>query len=357
MGDKMDKKNNRSLRLDFNEASKRVFETHGDEIALLEFNGSHKRSLFECKEYGHRWYTLTYSVWKKNGCPFCKLQKLSKKFAFPIEEVKEYIESRCCQLISTEYKNVETKLDVIFECGHQGKISFECFKRGQRCAICGIKKNASAQRLSMEEINRRLSEKNLLFIDFPDGYENRSSDIICKCGFGHIETRKLSTVLKSSGCVQCSNIHMSIIKSGACAPNWQGGKTLLRSFLRKQIIDWKKESIKNCNYACILCGEGHRFKDVHHLYNFYTIIDDALEELNLGKGELVSEYSEETLFLIANKVIEIHKRHPLGVCLCRKHHKAFHHYFGLYDNTPEQFEEFKEKLASGEFILSDKWDN
>lgn len=68
---------------------------------------------------------------------------------------------------------------------------------------------------------------------------------------------------------------------------------------------------------------------------------ETLNELNLKIEKNISLYSDSDLSAITSGVLEKHDQHPLGVCLCRKHHKLFHHRFGLYDNTPEQFDEFK----------------
>lgn len=337
--------------ISFEEANERTLNSHNGEIILVEFNGSHGKSLFKCKEYGHEWMADSWSVWAGNGCPICMPLKLSKKFAFKIEYVREIIENNKCKLISNKYKNSKEKLDVLFECGHQGKISFECFERGVRCAICGNKKRALLQRLSLEEINKRLLEKNLIIVEFLEEYINRNSKITCKCIYGHVETKSISAFLYRNGCTQCSRIKLSLSYSGELGSNWQGGKSSLTSFLKKQIKRWKKDSIKNCNYNCVLCGEGHRFNDVHHLYNFYNIVTDSLSELNLERKNNVFEYSNEELLSIVNKVLEIHYKYPLGICLCRKHHKFFHHEYGLSNNTPQQFEEFKQRIESGELTL------
>jgi hypothetical protein len=139
--------------------------------------------------------------------------------------------------------------------------------------------------------------------------------------------------------------------SGENASNWQGGKNSLKSFLGKQIVQWKKDSIKECGYSCMLCGDGHRFNHVHHLYNFLNIVNDSLLELNLEKKKIVSDYTKKELLSITNKVLEIHYKYPLGIALCIDHHKLFHKIFGNHNNTPAQFEEFKRRIKSGDIVL------
>lgn len=50
-----------------------------------------------------------------------------------IDNVRKFFEEKNCNLISTEYKNNKEKLEVIFECGCRGEISYNKFVSGQRC--------------------------------------------------------------------------------------------------------------------------------------------------------------------------------------------------------------------------------
>jgi hypothetical protein len=340
-----------STNISVKEIEERIYKKHGDNISMKDYKGVHKPANFYCNVCGNNWVTSPVSVYS-SGCKKCATIANAEKYRLKIDDVKKYIEENNCTLLSTEYINTGTKLDILFECGHNGKISFECFKRGQRCAICSKKKMGLSQRIPMEDLLKILQERKIKFIEFPNGYENRNSTIKCICEYGHIEEHKISVILNGTGCSECRLIYSSISQRGELGYNWQGGLSSLTSFLKKQIKQWKKDSIKNCNYHCVICGEGHRFNDVHHLYSFFSIMNESLSELNIENKILVSDFTDEELFLLTNKVIEEHNEHPLGVCLCRKHHKLFHKYFGIYNNTPSQFEEFKQIVASEQQILS-----
>lgn len=335
------------------EAEKRIKKTHGDSITLLEYINTKSVAKFKCKKFGHIWEAVAYSVWCGNGCPECAKIESSERQSHSFEYVSNFIKLNNCELLSSNYINVHIKLSIKFECGHVDKISFDCFQRGHRCNICSHKFAHLKCRLSNDELSERLLLKGLYMIDFPNGYNNRNSKITCKCKFGHIETRRLATVLKNDGCVACARIRASINQSGSKGSNWQGGKTDLSAFLHKQIVSWKKESIINSNYCCVVCGDGHRFKDVHHLKSFSSIIRETISELGFILKPKVQDYSEEEILLFSSKLLEIHYRYPLGVCLCRKHHKAFHYYYGLETGTPDDFEEFQQRIQSGDLIIPD----
>lgn len=54
--------------------------------------------------------------------------------------IKEQFEKQKCILLSTEYINAKTKLHYICNCGREHNITYDHFKRGVRCKVCGIEK-------------------------------------------------------------------------------------------------------------------------------------------------------------------------------------------------------------------------
>lgn len=55
--------------------------------------------------------------------------------------------------------------------------------------------------------------------------------------------------------------------------------------------------------------------------------------------------------MLSEKIIEIHFRHPLGVCLKENVHQLFHQIYGQTNNTPEQFYEFVDRINSGDIQI------
>lgn len=129
--------------------------------------------------------------------------------------------------------------------------------------------------------------------------------------------------------------------------NWRGGKTLLYYELRSELKEWKKDSMEKCNYKCVITGGS--FDNIHHLYPFKKIVDEVFETLKMDKRNAVEDYTEEEFNKIRNLLNQIHNKYGHGVCLCYKIHKKFHDEMGYHNNTPQQFEEFKEGLRSGKF--------
>ncbi|HBY20683.1 MAG TPA: hypothetical protein DEG71_06710, partial [Clostridiales bacterium] len=110
--------------------------------------------------------------------------------------------------------------------------------------------------------------------------------------------------------------------NGELNGRWAGGIKELYYDLRDHLQDWKKSSMEECNYKCVLThGE---FDNVHHLYNFKNIVYELFEELKLPMLKTIGEYSEEDRDLIYNLLHSKHKYYGNGVCLCKSLHKLYH---------------------------------
>jgi len=327
-------------------AQKRIYKTHKENIILINFKGSQKKSLFECQICGHKWCAVSHSVWRGNGCPACYEKRRGDMFKHSIDYVKNFIESKNCKLFSKEYKNTKTPLKVGFECGHVGNISFESFRRGSRCSICGFERFKTSRKYSQKRINKIMKDNNLIFIGFPDRYINRKSCIKYSCCLGHINCVAFRDFLKTKKCYICSRMDFIKRVSGVNGSNWQGGLTEIKIYLLKRIIKWRLSSIKHSSGKCIISKE--KYDVIHHLHSFNLILRESLDELNLELQETIGDYKKKDLKLLVKKVIEIHNRYPLGACLTRDWHMRFHNIYGYGNTSPEMWYEFLDKIESGE---------
>lgn len=121
----------------------------------------------------------------------------------------------------------------------------------------------------------------------------------------------------------------------------------LSEYVRRNNIDWKKASMINCGYKCVLTGK--RFDAIHHLYGLNLILNETLEELNIPPRSSMDDYSKEELRLILEKFRENQLTYPLGVCLTKEIHDLFHRLYGYGNNTIEQWNEFVSDYKSGKY--------
>lgn len=116
----------------------------------------------------------------------------------------------------------------------------------------------------------------------------------------------------------------------------------LQEFIRRNNYSWKYESMKQCNYSCVITGK--RFDEIHHLYSLNLILNIALNELKFPIVYDINYFSDDQLKTILYKFREVQSRYPLGVCLTKELHKKFHDIYGYGNNTLEQWDNFKKQI-------------
>lgn len=119
----------------------------------------------------------------------------------------------------------------------------------------------------------------------------------------------------------------------------------LSKYLRGQNQKWKKMSMKNCNYECVLT-KSKNF-EIHHLYGVSNIINDIMNKFPQYKDINFGNYSSNDLEFFKNEFLKEQEKHPLGECIDKKLHVLFHSLYGQYYNTPEQWERFKKDYKKG----------
>lgn len=119
----------------------------------------------------------------------------------------------------------------------------------------------------------------------------------------------------------------------------------ITKYLRGQNQKWKIDSMKQCNYQCVLTGS--KDFEIHHLYGVSNIIEDLFKDNIDLYRESFSDYTDEELSLILSKFLKIQNAYPLGECIDKRLHTLFHSLYGQYYNTPEQWYRFKNDYLKG----------
>ena len=118
----------------------------------------------------------------------------------------------------------------------------------------------------------------------------------------------------------------------------------LTKYLRGHLQTWKSESMKNCNYQCVLTGS----KDfaIHHKYGFANIVNETIEEYNIEIKDY-KDYTQEELEDILEKFQIVHSRYPLGVCVRKDIHLLYHSVYSKCVNTEDQWNQFVVDFKNG----------
>lgn len=346
-----------SNAISLKEAQQRLFKKHGNTISILDYYAMNSYAKFQCNICGYIWSAVASSTIGskiKTGCPNCALDFVRKKFRFPFDKIKKYIEDNACEILSSEdeYKNRRGKLKIKFSCGHIKMMSFEVFKRGVRCNCDSFDRaKKTSEKKMRQKVFDRLKSLGFIFVSFENDFASFRNNITYICNNGHSNTRNIRNFLSKSTCIICSKIYLSEFQKGELGNNWQGGITKLITYTKKAVWQWRKASIKSCNEICIISGR--KYETVHHLYSFTRILREALKEFGLEEYEFIGDYNRKDLQFITDRVEKLHWKYPLGVCLTKPIHKLFHKLYGERDFTPEDFREFQSRIQSGEIQIPD----
>ena len=118
----------------------------------------------------------------------------------------------------------------------------------------------------------------------------------------------------------------------------------ITKYIRGNIYDWKCNSMKACNYKCILTNS--KDFEIHHLYPVNKIIDNIFTRYSLVYKEF-KDYSEIELNNILQLFLQEQSKYPLGECIRKDLHILFHSLYGQYNTTIEQWEQFKKDYKNG----------
>lgn len=119
----------------------------------------------------------------------------------------------------------------------------------------------------------------------------------------------------------------------------------LSKYIRGNIQQWKRDSMKKCNYKCIFTDS----KDfqIHHLYGVSNILNDIIIKNNFVIYENINDYSQQELDAILDAFVSEQSKYPLGVCISKNIHVLFHSLYGQYYNTPQQWYQFEQDFKNG----------
>jgi hypothetical protein len=118
---------------------------------------------------------------------------------FTAQKVKTIIENRKGhELLSKEYKNARTKLQIRCPEGHEFDMSFDSFQHGHGCPVC-----AGNKRLTIEKVRdftKTNSECTLLSTEYIDG----NTKLQFRCPEGHLFSMRFCDFRRGNRCPTCA---------------------------------------------------------------------------------------------------------------------------------------------------------
>jgi hypothetical protein len=171
---------------------KEYFEKYGYTLISTEYINCMEKLEYLCPK-GHLAAMKFNSFQQGKRCPKC-----AGNMKKTIEEVKGIFESRKYELLSTEYKNVSTKLKVSCPEGHETFIVLDSFNNGHGCAIC-----AGNAKPTIQYVKEYFEKEGYTLLSTK--YVNSRSKLKYRCPEGHEGTINFMCFKQGIRCPKCSS--------------------------------------------------------------------------------------------------------------------------------------------------------
>jgi len=273
--------------------------------------------------------------------------KIGRDLKFTKDELINYFANRglIVQTNLLDEKNIKVKDQIPYICSiHFDKgiqyITPDALSSRDNCCEYGFAEQMSVMQSqsTIEDVRELCEQKEYILLTNEIHNIDDKVEFICSKhqDYGIQNTSLWGLRKANDSCRMCKQ------HSGEDHWNWKGGVSNLHEHLREYIIPWKQDSYIHGNYTCSISNIKGGQLIIHHLYSFNKIVEETMKILNLPIYQEINQYTEDELKSIETLCLELHYKYGLGICLCENEHKLFHAMYGYGNNTPEQFEEFKE---------------
>jgi len=156
-------------------------------VLSKEYKGAHDDLKLQCN-CGDTFYRSlnNFKSSKHNLCPKCTQEIITNYHRLDYKEVKNYIESFGCKLISETYVNNQMPLEIQCECGELFKRSLDVFKRNDSCHCekCSNIISSNKRRYGYEYIYNFIKETGCeLLTEYKENITlDEKLKIKCHCG-------------------------------------------------------------------------------------------------------------------------------------------------------------------------------
>ena len=158
---------------------KDFFESQDCILLSTEYKNNSQKLDFICSCGNQSQINYNKFQYRKK-CADCGRKNMIIPHKHTYQFVKEFFQSKNCQLLSTKYENAHQKLDYICSCGNQSSIPFSDFRQGQRCSKCAFKrqKQTMVERYGVENpiqnpvIKEKIKQTNLKKYGFENSLQS-----------------------------------------------------------------------------------------------------------------------------------------------------------------------------------------
>lgn len=193
----MAKKVGKNLKFTY-EYVKEYIESFGYKLISNEYVNAKKKIKIQC-EKNHIYEAPFYRFKSGNRCPVCSHEKLNKSQTYSYDYVKQYIYDEGFELLSTDYVNSSTHLDIKCGKGHIFKSTFSNFKSNKGCKQCANDK----LKLDYNVVRQEIEKEGYFLIS--DIYKNARSKLSIRCDKNHTYSTTYTNFKSGNRCPICNN--------------------------------------------------------------------------------------------------------------------------------------------------------
>jgi hypothetical protein len=195
-------------KLTYKEVKERIEKEEGYKLLSKEYINSTTKLRVQCPKE-HNYVVSLGNFTSGKRCPVCASENKGASQRLNIKKVKEFIKSKGYKLLSTYYKNANSKL--LLECpkGHKFEMRFGNFQQGQRCSVCALEKSikrCSDRKFTIKFVLEQTKKLAKGYECLSSKYINNYTNLKFICPKGHTFTATWNKFSKKHGtrCPICS---------------------------------------------------------------------------------------------------------------------------------------------------------
>lgn len=163
------------------------FSEVGYQLLTKEYQNVGQKLEYVCPE-GHN-HTISFRNWKQgNRCPTCANKIKGKWNTLSYSYVKEAFEKEDYTLLSSSYQNSLSELKYQCPLGHEGKVTWDKWKSGQRCTRCSWDRISEQYKTPFEEIKKAFEVEGYQLLETEFKGRHFPLAFICPKGHTHVIT-------------------------------------------------------------------------------------------------------------------------------------------------------------------------
>lgn len=174
------------------EEVRKIFELNGERLLTCDYKNSHGMLKAVCQA-GHEYAISFSSKQQGHGCRSCYVDSRKHKYRY----TKSIVELNGDRLLTQNYVNSGTKLDILCVNGHTYQMSFNGKRAGYGCRQC-----TSRAKFEFVYVKETIESGGETLVS--DKYENIDAKLTIKCREGHLYKMSLGSKKAGQNCPACA---------------------------------------------------------------------------------------------------------------------------------------------------------